>query len=128
MSEAPEHILVVEDDDWLQLTVSNVLDHHGFRVTRVASAEKALEVLRDDASVTLVFTDINLAGRSTGVDLYRRIQRDWPQLPVVLTSGTPFSRPQAEAPDDTPAFLPKPYRVKELLDSIGTALEGNRSA
>jgi DNA-binding NarL/FixJ family response regulator len=64
-----------------------MLNRAEVRVTPVASAEEALEVLVGVPEIRAVVTDMELSLRgSDGLDLIRTIQKRWPYMPVVVVS------------------------------------------
>jgi len=82
----------------------------GHVVIEALSGTRALELLRQDASVDVVVTDHAMPGM-TGAELARQISQNWPQLPVILATG------YAELPNGENPGLPrlsKPYRQEEL--------------
>ncbi len=84
--EAGETILVVENDaDVLALTRQQ-LESLGYVVMTATEAETALAIL-NRYPADLVFTDIVLPGRVSGLQLAERV-RDLRGTPVLLTSGS----------------------------------------
>lgn len=104
--------LVVEDD-WMQREMlALLLEESDMRVIECESAEAAVTVLDTMGSaLTLVFTDINLAGDMTGVELARIAKRRFPRLRVIVTSG---GVRDARLPDGA-TFMPKPWLPLEVL-------------
>ena len=51
------------------------------------SAEAALKLLADGTKIDLVFSDIVMPGTIDGVGLASEIRSQYPNLPVVLTTG-----------------------------------------
>jgi two-component system cell cycle response regulator CpdR len=71
MEQASSPVALVVEDDFLQREIVAVLlEESEMDVIRCDSAEMALRVLaRNDGSVAMVFTDVNLAGKIDGVEL-----------------------------------------------------------
>jgi response regulator of citrate/malate metabolism len=63
----------------------------------------------------LVIADVFLAGKLTGLDLWRIYGEFCPAPPVVLTSSLPFPRllGATAADENVPSFLPKPFYAEE---------------
>ena len=80
-------VLVVEDNTEVADIATALLNELGYQVTRVASAQTALEVLRSGEQFDLVFSDVVMPGGMNGVELAHQIGKDYPNLPVVLTTG-----------------------------------------
>ncbi len=82
-----EHVLYVDDDEVVAITVQALLETAGYRVTRLAAAPQALERVRAaPAAFDLVITDFNMPTMS-GIALAQALQALAPTLPVVITSG-----------------------------------------
>ena len=92
------------------------LGHGTLWVTHGLQALSALEGARADFD--LVFSDVVMPGMS-GVELGREIQRRWPDLPVVLTSG--YSHVLAEDGSHGFPLLQKPYSIEGLTRVLATA-------
>lgn len=108
-------ILLVEDERSLLTALAAFLRRKGVVVFEAESGEAALDFLMINQRVDLVLSDIEMPGGISGVDLVHWIKINRPTLPVVLTSG----RQRAELPGVS--FLPKPYRLVELLPIIENA-------
>ena len=105
-------ILLVEDNDEVGDFGLGLLIELGHSATRASNAAEALELLgRRRADFDLVFTDVVMPGTS-GLQLAKEIRRQWPDLPVVLTSG--YSHVLAEEGALGFELLQKPYSVREL--------------
>lgn len=113
-------ILVAEDEILLLLSLVDSLTEHGLEAVPVTSARAAVSLL--DTGIDALVTDIELPGNYSGLQLARLTARLRPDMPIVVVSGG--VRPGSE---DLPAgavFLPKPYRVEDIL----SALEDQRTA
>ncbi|HYE49628.1 MAG TPA: ATP-binding protein, partial [Azospirillaceae bacterium] len=119
---APEvregRVLMVEDDPVVASTVGAALEDAGYTVARVATADEALPLLAGGARIDLLFSDVVMPGRLSGVDLAREARRLRPALPVVLTTGYSEEVAQAEGV----RVLGKPYRIEEIVRTLDAAL------
>ncbi len=110
-------VLLVEDDEAVAEMTGAMLEHLGWRVRRVASAEEALVSLRDGAVVDLVFSDVMMPGGKNGIQLAREVRANHADLRVVLASGYAESvRREAEAQGLT--LLAKPFDMATLAEAI----------
>jgi DNA-binding NtrC family response regulator len=106
--------LVVEDDPDVRSLAAAMLEETDLEVVEVESSEAALAFLdRHGANVALVFADVWLSGEIDGVELARIVQRRWPAVRVLVTSGNPGERLQ-DLPQGA-AFLQKPWRALDVL-------------
>lgn len=80
-------------------------------------------MLREDPGINLIFTDIVLPGRMSGIDLVAKVQESRPSIRVLFTSGwVDASAGAQEVIADRRHFLAKPYRFEELNRKIQEVL------
>jgi signal transduction histidine kinase/ActR/RegA family two-component response regulator len=113
-------VLLVEDEDSVAALVGQMLDELGYDSVRAATAAAGLRVLDAQQDFILVFSDMVMPGRMSGMDLAREVSHRRPDLPVVLTTG--FSEAAAQAREQGYRLLMKPYR----MEALGSALEAAR--
>jgi DNA-binding NtrC family response regulator len=101
-------LLVVEDEILVRLPVADYLRDSGYRVIEASNASEAQAVLQAGEPVELVFSDINMPGMD-GVALAKWVRREYPGVPVILTSGV------STADYRDAFFLPKPYSYETLI-------------
>ena len=110
-------VLLVEDNETVGSFAHNLLCELGQDVTWATGAEDALRILDEQQGrFDLVFTDVVMPGMN-GIDLAHEVQRRWPDLPVVLTSG--YSHILAEEGSHGFELLQKPYTVEGLMGVLG---------
>lgn len=111
VSHAPV-ALVVEDDAAIRDLATAVLEETDLGVIACESAEDALSVLeRDDVTVALLFADIRLSGAMDGVTLAKAVERRWPDVRVIVTSG---AKQDVTLPRGA-LFMQKPWRALDVL-------------
>ncbi|MGA8908681.1 MAG: ATP-binding protein, partial [Acidobacteriaceae bacterium] len=110
-----ETVLVVEDDpDVLDVTVSGLMEL-GYHVRTAADAREALDLLRSDHSIDVLFSDVVMPGGMNGAQLAMEARRLRGGLKVLLTSGYAASAlTQEHGLAEPPDVLRKPYRREEL--------------
>jgi CheY-like chemotaxis protein len=114
-----ERVLLVEDEVAVAEAVAAQLHDLGYEVVRAANGREALEVLESDDEVAVVLTDLSMP-ELDGEGLVRRLRRDRPGLPVVLTGAHAATDPALRDLD----WLQKPYPSERLAQVIGEALAG----
>ncbi len=120
-----KHILVVEDDKEVLEYVSARLKSAGYKVTGATGADTALELLHQNESFDLLFSDIVMPGSLDGVELANLSQKNWPTIPVLLTSGFNDYGHRLNSLDESRfTVLVKPYLREELLQKIYDKLTG----
>ena len=78
--------MLVEDEVMISNLVADCLSEFGFRVHEVATRTKRC-VIKSDANVDVLFTDINLPGGMNGAELAERARELRPEMPIVYASG-----------------------------------------
>jgi signal transduction histidine kinase len=116
-------ILVVEDDELVREHVEMQLSHLGYQVISASDGIKALDVLRRDIPIDLLFTDVIMPGGMDGRELANRAGELRPGLRVLFTSGyTENSIVHHGRLDAGVELLQKPYRRADLERKIRDAL------
>ncbi|MDB5420922.1 MAG: integral rane sensor hybrid histidine kinase [Brevundimonas sp.] len=113
-------LLLVEDDDAVAASVGHMLRDLGFTYVRAASAAQALTHLETRGGFDIVFSDMIMPGAMDGLTLAKEIQRRYPELPVVLTTG--YSQAAAQASIERYRLLNKPYGIHDLAQALAQAL------
>ena len=114
-------ILVVEDNAEVRSVAVSLLEQLGYRTIAVEEANAALSVLASGQQVNLIFSDVVLPGRIDGLALARMAGEQYPDIPVVLTTG------YSKVFDSDPEFpvLRKPYQLlalgRVLFEALNTA-------
>jgi CheY-like chemotaxis protein len=109
-------VLVVEDEVLIRWAAAAVLCDAGFRVLDVESADEALPLLERRRDIGVVFTDINMPGSIDGRDLAFDIDRRWPSIGLLVTSGSVRTR-EPRLPAGS-RFLAKPYSDVDLIAGV----------
>ena len=112
-------ILVADDDPALLNTVGWILRDKGYEVVAVERADQVMEKLEQEEP-DLLLLDVMMP-KTDGLQLLEQVKSDerWRDIPVVIISSMP---PE----DGTVAslglgaadFIPKPFRVRELLARV----------
>jgi DNA-binding NtrC family response regulator len=104
--------LVVEDDVLQRELAVVLLEECEMGVIECENAEGALRVLaKMGDSVSMIFTDVELAGRIDGVELAHFVTQCYPDIHVIVTSGL---APTKSLPEGA-TFMPKPWLLLDVL-------------
>ena|ERR1700712_1511983 len=113
----PLSVLVVEDEGIVRMLVVDLLREAGFKVTAAEHANEAVKILESGSpNIHVVFSDVHMPGRMTGVDLAAHVRMCWPWIGVMLTSGKAVPRPDG-LPEDI-CLLEKPYALGDVVIRI----------
>ena len=119
-----ETVLVVEDDDAVRSTVTDMLAELGYSVMRAEHAEQALEILKSGAKADILFTDVVMPGATSARELGRHAKEMQPGIKVLFTSGyTQNSIVHNGRLDEGVDLLSKPYRKDELARKLRSLLQ-----
>lgn len=114
-------VLVVDDEVLIRLIAADILEGAGYRVIEACDADEARAILEADVGCDVIFTDVNMPGLMDGIELTRFVQRFYPEVPVVLTSGGVPLHVLSQA--DPAAVVMKPYTEANLTLAIRKALD-----
>lgn len=111
-------VLVVEDEVFVRMVISEYLRSCGYKVIEAANADEALIVLQHvELAVDVVFSDIEMPGTIGGFELAKWLRTHRPEVDVILTGNVPRAAEAAsELCESGP--LPKPYEPKIAEDRI----------
>ena len=118
-SEAPRQtILLVEDDENVRRSTHEAIELLGYGVIAETNGPDALNRLRDDGDIDILFTDVVMPRGMSGVTLAREARALRPDLRILLASGHPRDAFDLEQDFREFAFLAKPYRLNDLADVL----------
>lgn len=114
-------ILVVEDEILIRIELADELRDQGYAVIEAADANEALSILRSNAGVDVLVTDIRMPrGTMDGLALAGRVRTEYPAMKVLITSAH-MSRENGRELFD--GFFPKPCNVIGLIGHIEGLLD-----
>jgi len=105
-------VLLVEDEDDLRMLVGEALRMTGYQVSTAADGLQAVSAMEREP-FDVVVSDVSMPNGMSGVELSDHAARLQPNARVILASG--FARAQLPALPGNVIFLPKPYRIPQLL-------------
>jgi CheY-like chemotaxis protein len=117
----PTTVLVVEDEPTVRALAESIIEALGYMIFSAANAREAIALLEQDEPIDILFTDINLPDGPDAIDgleLARKAVELCPSLRVIYTTGHGQTDGMAALFVEDAAFLPKPYRVKQLTEVV----------
>lgn len=115
MAEAPERILLVEDEALIRAVIGEDLRDAGFEVAEASSPQAAYDALSRRADFDLLLTDIRFGDPLTGWDVAERAREQIPAIRVVYMTGFTPVRPRL-VPNSR--LLMKPCTGSEVVEAI----------
>jgi signal transduction histidine kinase/CheY-like chemotaxis protein len=120
-----ETILVVEDDADVRLQSIEALSELGYRVLQAADGPTALRLLRREAHVDLLFTDVVLPSGLTGAQVAAEAREIQPGIKVLFTTGYARNAIVHNGRlDPGVQLITKPYSFADLAAKIRDVLDG----
>ncbi|MEJ2237940.1 MAG: response regulator [Gemmatimonadales bacterium] len=120
------NILVIDDEEGVRQVVAKVLEREGHDVVEASDGKVALSLMRDNLP-DVVVCDLFMP-EMDGVEVLRKLRRDYPQMSVVAISGGGYQG-QVQLLDvaktlGAVAVLKKPFELGELVAAVNRALGG----
>lgn len=112
-----ELALIVEDEEELGKLAGSLFETLGYDVILTRDGSEALRVLREQAGIDLLFSDVMMPGMS-GIELARHAREMAPGLKIILASGYPVPALRTHGGLDEFDFISKPYRLSEIVKKL----------
>ena len=114
-------VIVVDDDFQVREALESLLKSAEFSSVAFPSAEDLLES-GSLAEASCVITDVRMPGMQ-GLELQRRIEREYPKLPVIMITGHRDEQTRQRAlSQGAAAFLYKPLDPNDLFHALYSAM------
>ena len=118
-----EKILVVDDELRVRKTAVRILRKLGYEVIEASSGEDALDSIKENKNIELMFSDIMMPGGMSGRQLASIVSMEYPEIKIQLTTGfenVDITKNNADA--DFP-LLKKPYDQRDLATTLRELLD-----
>jgi FixJ family two-component response regulator len=122
---AKPHIMILDDDEAVRLSLSSVLATYGFRVSSFSEVLTALETLKT-SPVDCIVLDVRMPDMD-GLAAQRLISNSPPAPPIIMITGHGDIATAVRAMKNGAFdFIEKPVDDEQLVASIAAALKFNR--
>ena len=122
MKTENHHVLIIDDERPVLMTLEALLKRHGYEVDTAPTATQGLKVLKSK-SPTLVLLDLQLPD-ADGLEMLDRIKSELPEVQVIiLTAHDSLHNAIESIKRGAFHFISKPYAPEELLSLVEKALE-----
>lgn len=122
------HILVVEDNEFNQMLITELLNNLGIAVSLAQNGVECLDLLKTtEAPFDLIFMDLQMP-EMDGLEATRRIRQNLQltEIPIVaLTANIMQHDPQELMKIGMNAYLPKPFDPDQLIQVLEQFLQKN---
>jgi PAS domain S-box-containing protein len=124
-AEAGETVLIVDDEPTVRMLVTEVLQELGYAALEAEEGATGLAVLRSDARIDLLITDVGLPGGMNGRQLADAARQLRPALKVLFITG--YAEAAVAASGQLEAgmhVLTKPFAMEALASRIKAIIAG----
>ena len=112
----PFEVLIVEDEPMVRMVAADAIAGAGMTIQEAGDATEALQLLKENSGIGLLFTDINLPGEMCGLALSHAVHCQRGDMEFILTSGAQsVSRAELR---NYGTFLPNPYSTELLIEIV----------
>ena len=116
-----QSILIVDDEEIIRDFLSEVLED--FDITLACDGDEAIQKLKAKR-FDLILTDMRMPNVS-GEEVVKAAREEDPDAKVIVISGYSSLYTVSQSVNNGAfAFLSKPFSIKELMQTVNSALEG----
>lgn len=114
-------ILFIDDEIEMGFMVSNLFNHHGYKIFIAETIDVALE-FSDTIPFDAIILDVNL-GPDNGLKLMTFLHRNHPEIPIIIYTGQQHDDEvvQKALADGAHAYLRKGGPMDELVRAVENA-------
>ena len=117
-----QSILIVDDEEIIRDFLSEVLE--GYDISMACDGDEAIEKLKK-RPFDLIITDLRMP-KVPGEEVVKAARELHPNAKVIVISGySSLYTVSQSVSHGACAFLSKPFSIKELMQTVSSALEGN---
>jgi CheY-like chemotaxis protein len=118
-----ESVLLVDDEEFVRLTLSAMLSDLGYSVTIAAGGKEAITILSHKKKFDLVLLDMNMP-QVGGKKVFQKIKSLKLHCKVIISSGySDAILVEKKFAMDIDGFLQKPYKIEELARKVREVLD-----
>jgi ActR/RegA family two-component response regulator len=121
-----QHVLLVDDEESIRLTMSMMLEANGFRVRSAASVAEALRFMREQKFHVLI-SDMNIERAGDGFTIVNAMRSTQPDAVRLILTGYPAIETALQAlREGVDDYLIKPTDVDEIVQKMRSKLGEKR--
>ncbi len=115
-------VLVVEDEAIIRMMLVDELEDAGIAAIEAESADAAVAIMSNGATIRAVVTDVRMPGTMDGLGLAAWMRDRAPDVPIIITTGF-ATQPDCQSinPAITRIVL-KPYKPRDVVSLVAALL------
>ncbi|MBP6673624.1 MAG: response regulator, partial [Bacteroidetes bacterium] len=118
-----ESVLVVDDEEFIRLTLSTMLTDLGYSVTAAAGGKEAIALLAKRKKYQVILLDMNMP-QVSGKKVFQKIKTLELKSKVIISSGYNDAIIEGSTfAKQIDGFLQKPYKIEELAKKVRDVLD-----
>ena len=115
-------VLIVEDDLANYKLLEGLLKRTNINILWAKSGPEAIKAFKTPNKINLILMDIQLP-EMDGLEATKIIKKRNPEIPVLIITASVFNgEPVRSDSFNCEGFIPKPFDLNHLIDSIGNLL------
>lgn len=118
-----ESVLVVDDEDFVRITLSTMMKDLGYSVTTASGGSEAIKIISKKKSFDLILLDMNMP-QVSGLKVVQKLKALKSRTKIIISSGysdTILNERNLNSQID--GFLQKPYKIEELGKKVREVLD-----
>lgn len=123
-----EHVLVVDDEEFVRRITCQTLEANGYRTTPASNGREAVDIVESGGDqIDLVVTDMMMPVMD-GAATTAYLEEHHPEIPIIAASGlTSHGDSSGDVGMGVSRFLAKPYTTSLLLTAVRDTLQEHQS-
>lgn len=118
-----ETVLVVDDEEFIRMTLSTMLTDLGYSVTAAAGGKEAISLLSKRKKFQVILLDMNMP-QVSGKKVFQKIKALKLKSKVIISSGYNDAIIEGSTfAKQIDGFLQKPYKIEELAKKVRDVLD-----
>lgn len=117
-----ESVLIVDDEEFVRMTLSTMLDDLGYKVTAASGGKEAIARLSKKKKYDLILLDMNMP-EIGGRKVFEKIKSMKVTSRIIISSGYNDDILGEEFSRQVDGFLQKPYKIEDLSRKIREVLD-----
>ncbi len=118
-----ESVLIVDDEEYVRMTLGTMLEDLGYTVSAAGGGKEAIAMLTKKKKYDLILLDMNMP-EIGGRKVFEKIKSLKVKSRVIISSGYNDDILGKDFARQVDGFLQKPYKIEELARKIREVLDG----